>query len=254
MKLKYKINNNRNYKYKTDLSNHEVPKELFHTALLQTHSQINKFEDFDVDVFSLLGLRNLSAFVGEIFGVCFANASSGLYKSNPHQDGHPDLLLMNETGKDIWKNLKKEGKLKDKAPFSPFENGGLEIKATMGAVPSPKECQKKGMQRPDFGDQRIYVMKSYDWKAHHRETNNLIGLLWDFIERKPRITAVFFSSGLLENDWGKIAKPKTGGGRTTSISIMTRLGVKKMYKNWVLILEDEHYINFLNKYNKDNIL
>ena len=97
-------------------------------------------------------------------------------------------------------------------------------------------------------------MKSYDWKSHHRKTNNLIGLFWDFMERKPRIAAIFFSNELLEEDWGRIVKPKAGGGRTTSVSIMTRLGVKKMYQNWVLVAEDNRYTNFLNKYNKSTLL
>lgn len=254
MKLKYRINSTRHYKYKTNHSMHEVPVELFYEALLEVHLQIDKFSDFDVNVFSLLGLRNLSAFIGELYSACFVKKSKGLYKSNPHQDGYPDILLMNDIGKRVWSQLESEQKLKDKFPFSPFANGGLEVKATIGTVPSPKECQKKNITRPELGDQRIEAMRGYDWKAHHRETNNLVGILWDFINKKPRISAIFFCSELTENDWGKIIIPKTGGGRTTSVSIMSRLGVKKMYENWALVLEDPRYINFLNKYNKDKIL
>ena len=39
-------------------------------------------------------------------------------------------------------------------------------------------------------------------------------------------------------------KPKAGGGRTTSVSIMTREGIKKMYDNTLLVIDDERYINF----------
>jgi len=105
-----------------------------------------------------------------------------------------------------------------------------------------------------MGDTRIEVMKSYDWKAHHRETNNLIGILWDFENTIPQIVAVFFGNNLTDNDWGKIVQPKEGGGRTTSVSIMSRQGVKKMYKNWIMIKNDDRYINFVNKYNKDNLI
>lgn len=59
-------------------------------------------------------------------------------------------------------------------------------------------------------------------------TSNLIGLIWDFDDNHvPRIVSIFFGNELTENDWGKIIKPKEGGGRTTSVSIMPRVGVKK---------------------------
>jgi hypothetical protein len=35
---------------------------------------------------------------------------------------------------------------------------------------------------------------------------------------------------------------------------MSRQGVKKMYKNWIMIKNDDRYINFVNKYNKDNLI
>ena len=109
--------------------------------------------------------------------------------------------------------------------------------------------------KPDIGDTRINVLKSYDWKAHHRETTNLIGLLWDFDHtRAPRVVAVFFGNNMTEEDWGKIVTPKEGGGRTTSVSIMSRTGVKRMYNNWLLVIDDARYIDFLNKYNKEELI
>jgi hypothetical protein len=56
-------------------------------------------------------------------------------------------------------------------------------------------------------------------------------------------------SNLEEADWGKIVQPKEGGGRTTSVSIMTRDGIKKMYDGWVAVLDDQRYIDFFNKFN-----
>lgn len=92
------------------------------------------------------------------------------------------------------------------------------------------------------------------WKAHHRETNNLIGLLWDFHEQIPQIVAIFFGNTLTEQDWGKIVQPKKGGGRTTSVSIMRRSAVKKMYQNWIAVRDDLRYINFINKYNNGELI
>ena len=68
------------------------------------------------------------------------------------------------------------------------------------------------------------------------------------------LSFIILSNNLELNDWGKIVKPKAGGGRTTSVSIMTRDGIKKMYDNTLLVIDDQRYIDFLNKYNKSNKL
>lgn len=219
--------------------------------MADTHCIIDKItKDIPVDVFSILGMRNLSAFIGELFAKSLIKMSDGKFVGNPHQDGYPDLLLMNAGGKAAYEKLRHEGKLRDKAPFSPFEYGGIEIKATCGSVPTPKECARKGVVKPDMGDTRIPLMKGYDWKAHHRETNNLIGIFWDFKDGTPHIIAVFFGNKLNEEDWGRIIQPTDGGGRTTSVSIMTRDGVRKMYSNWIAVKNDDRYINFFNSYNR----
>ncbi len=228
---------------------------LFERALTDVHAVIEKImTDIPVDIFSILGMRNLSAFIGELFARSLAKESDGLFISNPHQDGYPDLLLMDNKGRELYDALIKAGKLQDKSPFSPFPHGGLEIKATCGSVPTPTQCAKNGIQKPDMGDTRIHTLRGYDWKAHHRETNNLIGILWDFHTHAPQIVAVFFGNHLTELDWGKIIQPIEGGGRTTSVSIMPRSSVEKMYQNWIVVKDDSRYINFLNKYNKGNLI
>lgn len=228
---------------------YHLKKEYLIDALNKAHDIIEKLANFDVDVYSLLGMRNLSAFIGEIFASCLIKASNQDFTKNPHQDGYPDLLLMDKDGKELWESLAT--KLRDKKPFSPFTTSGIEIKATCGSVPTPAACQKKGLEKPDIGDQRIDLLMNYDWKAHHQETNNLMGIFWDFIDRKPNIIAVFYSSELNPDDWGAIIQPKEGGGRTTSVSIMKRSGVKKMYTNsWIIMRNEDRYINFFKKYNQ----
>ncbi len=229
-----------------------VDKEIILNAIHYSHSVLDKFVQFEVDVFGILGMRNLSAFIGEVFAAAVIKNSNGHFKKNPHQDGYPDLLLMDKPGIDLWKEL--ENRTREKQPFSPFGNGGIEVKATVGSVPTPKECDRKNIIKPDIGDQRIDVIKGYDWKAHHRDTNNLLGILWDFIEGVPRIVAVFFGNNLTIDDWGEIVQPKAGGGRTTSVSIMTRIGVKKMYDGCLYVIDDQRYIDFLNRYNKGTLL
>lgn len=210
-------------------------------------------KDIPVDIFALLGMRNLSSFLGEIYAQCLSRCVD-ILAPNPHQDGYPDLLLLDTHGTQIYEALKKQSKLRDKAPFSPFPNGGIEVKATCGSVPSPAVLYKKGLQKPLIGEQRISLAMSYDWKAHHRETNQLLGLYWDFLDGVPFIAGVFYSSQLDEEDWGKIVKPKDDGGRTTSVSIMSKTGIKKMYLNWVAVVAEEQYCTFLDRKNGSRLL
>jgi hypothetical protein len=224
------------------------------TALHNAHEVFRKLEDFDVNIAELLGMRNLSSFVGEVFAAGMVKSFDGTLRKNPHQDGYPDLLLMDEEGASEWKAL--EGRLRDKTPFSPFKTGGVEVKATCGSVPTDAACRKLGFPgKPKIGETRIDLMKSYDWKAHHQETNNLLGIAWDFIEGRIRIVAVFYSNsldtsyGVQNRHWGAIIHPTEGGGRTTSVSIMTRAGVRQMYDSWVLVIDDEKYIRFFDQYN-----
>lgn len=222
-------------------------------AIAKTNSVINQISQLeDVNIFETLGMRNLSAFLGEVFVAAMAASSDSLLRKNPHQDGYPDLLAMTKEGQDAWDSLSSN--LRDKKPFSPFIGGGLEVKATCGSVPTPAILSKKGLEKPIIGDSRISMVTGYDWKSHHRETNHLLGIFWDFIDDKPMIVALFYADVLSENDWGKIIQPKEGGGRTTSVSIMTRVGVKKMYDGWITVTDDPRYKDFLNRYNKDSKL
>ena len=230
----------------------QIPTGPVFSAINVAHSLIDDLYGADVDVAPILGLRNLSAFVGELFAAAMVSTAGGLLESNPHQDGYPDLLLMDELGKREW--MKLGSRMNEKEPFSPFASGGIEIKATCGSIPTPSQCKARGIHRPDIGDTRIQCMTGYDWKAHHRETNNLIGIIWDFVEGRPRIAALQYSNRLEESDWGKIVRPKSGGGRTTSVSIMNRTGIRKMYDGWLCVLTDGRYRAFLNKRNRGSAL
>ena len=221
-------------------------------AAERARNTMKQFSEFDVDVFGLLGLRNLSAFVGEVFAASLLKVTGELFRKNPHQDGYPDLLLMDGVGSRHWHSIRHLAQ--DKGPFSPYVTGGVEIKATTGAVPTPAQCLKRGRRKPGMRDQRVEFLTGYDWKAHHRETNFLMGILWDFFEGIPGIAAVFYSNALSTEDWGKIVQPKEGGGKTTSVSIMARSGVRKMYEGWVLVVDDRRYGDFLNKHNKGDLL
>lgn len=202
---------------------------------------------FDINIFEALGMRNLSGMIGEYFARSVMKMSKGKLESNLHQDGYPDLLLVDSPIKKAYfDSLYTETNGKrypiDKEHFSPFKYGGIEVKATCGSTPSASKVAK-----PLIGEQRVRLVNSFDWKAHHRTTNHLLAVLWDFIDGLPTYVAAFYQDNLTIEDWGKIVQPKDGGGRTTSVSIMTSQGVKKMCENWVAVLEDEDYIELLSR-------
>lgn len=202
-------------------------------------------QEFDINIFETLGMRNLSGMVGEYFARSIMKLSKGRLQSNLHQDGYPDLCLTDtETKREYFNSLytiengKKYPISKD--VFSPYKYGGIEIKATCGSTPPASKVPK-----PLVGEQRVSIINSFDWKAHHRETNHLLGILWDFINGNPTIVAAFYNDNLTIDDWGKIVKPKEDGGRTTSVSIMKSQGIKKMCNGWVAIINSPEYIDLL---------
>lgn len=202
---------------------------------------------FDINIFETLGMRNLSGMIGEYFARSVAKLSNGKFESNLHQDGYPDLLLVDTPEKKtyfhgLYTTFNGRKYPIDKEHFSPFKYGGIEIKATCGSTPPAKV-----MPKPLIGEQRVALINSFDWKAHHRETNHLLAVLWDFIDGIPTYIAAFYHDKLTTEDWGKIVQPKEGGGRTTSVSIMNSYGVKKMCDNWVAVISDERYIDLLAK-------
>ena len=204
-------------------------------------------KQFDIDIFETLGMRNLSGFVGEVLVSSIDSITKQKLSKNLHQDGYPDLLLNDSEEKKNYLKTTftiKDGKKypKSKELFSPYKYGGLEVKATCGSTPS----QSSTFRKPIIGEKRIQYINGFDWKAHHRTTNNLIGVLWDFIDGIPTIVAAFYRNDLLIDDWGAIVQPKEGGGRTTSVSIMTSAGVKKMCEGWIAILDSEPYIEKLS--------
>lgn len=223
-----------------------LPISVIESALEKTNAVFRDLTKVAPYVYELLGMRNLSAFVGAAFARELQDASKGLLMLNPHQDGYPDLLLLDEMGKKEFDKVKS--RIHAKEPFSPFPTGGIEIKATVGDVPSEKQLAAKGLGKPQIGDTRVHLISGISWKAHHRETNNLLAIIWDFKDSIPAIMVVSYSSNLDEADWGKIVQPKEGGGRTTSVSIMSKGGVAKLLNNALLVVDDSRYISLVEKH------
>lgn len=245
--MKYVVNNKSAITYKgiVVLTTQEVVDAINYAnnALLKLNEVT---QEFDINIFETLGMRNLSGMVGEYFARSIMRLSNGRLQSNLHQDGYPDLLLTDtQEKKDYFKTLYtiENGKKYpiSKEVFSPYKYGGIEIKATCGSTPPANLVPK-----PLVGEQRVALVNSFDWKAHHRTTNHLLAILWDFINGNPTIVACFFQDNLKIEDWGRIVQPHEGRGRTTSVSIMQKSGIKKMCEGWIAVLDNPQYIELLS--------
>ena len=248
MNREYILNSNVVISYKGELV--LTPQEVAE-AMNSANNALKELSEttmrFDINIFEALGMRNLSGMIGEYFARSVQKIADGKLESNLHQDGYPDLLLVNTPEKKAYFEklyTTSNGKRYpiDKEHFSPFKYGGIEVKATCGSTPPASQVPK-----PLIGEQRVSLINKFDWKAHHQKTNHLLGVLWDFIDGLPTYVAAFYQDNLVKDDWSKIVQPKEGGGRTTSVSIMKSRGIKKMCNQWVAVLDDSAYINLLAK-------
>ncbi len=63
--------------------------EPFELAVVSANRTMHDVAAMDVPLFTILGMRNLSAFVGEVLALRGARVTNGLFISNPHQNGYP---------------------------------------------------------------------------------------------------------------------------------------------------------------------
>ncbi len=84
---------NVSYKKTTVLTPQEVVEAMNYanTALKELSDTTMRF---DINIFETLGMRNLSGMIGEYFARSVMKISNGKLESNLHQDGYPDLLLV----------------------------------------------------------------------------------------------------------------------------------------------------------------
>ena len=129
-----------------------------------------------LDVFTVMDFRVLSGIVGETYANELA-VTTGNFMQNPNIDGYPDLLQT------PTHELKRYYERCAKGEFIQYKYGGLEVKNTFGTKKSGAILFK--------GDTRIcHINSKLDWKAHHRQTNNLIALLSDYVEGLPVIVVL----------------------------------------------------------------
>jgi hypothetical protein len=180
---------------------------------------------FPSNIWSSIALKFSGAVIGEFFAASIADVCGGF--RNTVEQGYPDVLPKSA-----------ENASEQELRHYPV---GLELKGTCGNIPTGK------LIKPGFS--RVDSLSSVNWKAHHREVENLLSFVWDFYPVKddintPCITAAFYCGNLCEDDWGAISGLN---GRSTKLSNMAKQGRDKMANGLVCILEDD---SIIKKYSK----
>ncbi len=181
----------------------------------------------DIQFFSSLMEGNgLSSGIGALFNTYLTNLSMGNLIINPYKCGKPDLLNVSYSDSDKKIQIYKE----NISSINTYPFGGIETKCTM----------LRTGKNLGWGVQRINYSKSFSWKAHHNENENLCGIVWDFVNEIPQIVGIMHCDTLVKEDWGNFhsSEKKTTGGYNLS-----KEGIKKMRDGWLCVLNDKKYID-----------
>ena len=220
--MNYKIDNNFSINVGFNVNAKNIDQ-----AIIQTNSLLS---DLPSTLFKSIDYKTTSAMIGAMFCDTLATYTNSLV--NPIEKGHPDIIP--SYGADA-----SEEELR-KYPT------GLEIKCTVGNIVTGANLRA--------GEIRISQLTGITWQAHHREVEELLGLVWDFVDdgkifNYPTITGAFYSDTLTPDNWGQISGTT---GRNTKVSGMKANGKKKMGSGWVCIFDSDEYIHKYGKYLSSN--
>ena len=187
------------------------------SAIEQTN---NILSDLPSTLFKSIDYKTTSAMIGAIFCDTLASLTDGIV--NPIEKGHPDIIPSagaNATEEELR-----------------HYPTGLEIKCTVGNITTGANLRA--------GETRITQLSGITWQAHHREVQELLGLVWDFVENghafnHPAITGAFYANDLTVNDWGAISGTT---GRNTKVTGMAASGKAKMGDGWLAVIDKEEYL------------
>lgn len=228
-------------------------------ATEKTNQYLNKiseyFIDLDIEIFHILGQRNISGFIGEVFSKFLEKEIVDL-KSNPHQDGRPDLINLStlESKSFFSKSFVHDNKNNPiKGNFTPYPFGGLEVKCSIGDLRSMKKevkskilQNKYGVDEIDINIPRIDFFSGINYWAHHQDCSDLLGLYYDYYGKSkfnPQIISVFYAK-LEREDWYDLSIGKEGSKKTSNTSLRPS-GKDKIKRGMISIIDDEYYIEAL---------
>ena len=185
-----------------------------------------------LDLYDIIDLRMLSGLIGEMFSTELCKLDKRLLK-NPNIDGYPDLCDISAPGAAARANNLSL------ADFIAYQHGGFEVKNTFGVKKAKTHITPRDTRLPN-------LQKNLVWKAHHRETNNLIAVQSDYIEGVPQIIAGFYSDELTQDDWTVKQQPKAGS-TMTSFCQTTPAAFAKLKKGLQFYLKGVGHEQFLSQ-------
>ena len=217
-RVDYRINSGFGISCGFEVTGRHVARAVAHTNRRLTELPFGMFRSIDY--------KTASAILGSLYCDALSTFTDGVV--NPIEKGHPDLIPIE--GQDA-----SEEELRN-YPC------GLEIKTTIGNVRQGANLRA--------GQSRVGELTGITWQAHHRETKELMGLVWDFLQLHhghayPTITGVFYSDELASEDWGRISGTT---GRNTKVTGMKVSGRKKMGDGWVAVVKLDVYERRLEKF------
>lgn len=217
--MTYRVNNNFNINVGFVITAAQIS-----DAVEQTNAILN---DLPSTLFRSIDYKTTSAMIGAVFCDTLANELDGAIV-NPIEKGHPDIIPVageNATEEELRKYPQ-----------------GLEVKCTVGNIVKGANLRA--------GEMRISKLTGITWQAHHREVEELLGLIWDFVDNGhkfnyPIITGVFYSNTLIEDDWGKISGTT---GRNTKVTGMRTSGKRKMGNGWIALLDRPEFLTKFKRF------
>jgi len=183
-------------------------------------------------IFRIGGTKNLK--VSDIFASQLNNLLGEQTQITESISGYPDLPAMTtETRKYLFENCGKKSIWKD------WPYGGIEVKGNFCGTDTMKDFAWNC--NADF---KLRKTMKPNWSAHHQENKSLLGIAWHWDKDKiPFIVAAFWSNNLTINDWGEVAE----GKKVTNVCSLNKNGLKKIYNGWIIVIDDDKYIQSLEK-------
>ncbi|PCH93857.1 MAG: hypothetical protein COB83_13040 [Gammaproteobacteria bacterium] len=242
-----------------DFDGLQLDSKILLSVVVDTNKYIQElyklFDEIEFDIFDVLGQRNLSGVVGEIFSRFYCLAFSD-FVLNPHPDGRPDILNITVPEvknyfDDFCFEINQGKKTPVKSNLSPFKYKGIEVKCTIGDKVSnykKKLKESTGLDSLEIGTPRVNYLSSMQFWAHHKHSNSLLGLYYDYYENSeclPQILAVFYSE-LVADDWYDVSVGKPGSKKTSNTSLRPE-GKKKLFDGTIISINNETYIEKFRK-------
>jgi len=228
-------------KHKIIFDGFEVTPEMVANAAKEVNRKCQVMssipEGRDILIASSEGGGGLSSTMGALFIEELSKLSGGNLVKNPYNAGNPDILNISspEAKEHYFRFTVMKNGIRvsfDGSEFGSMKNtykfGGIEVKCTF------IKCK-----HPVYGEQAIHSSKTFNWGAHHRENNNLMGIVCDFIDGIPQIVLIMFSL-LDESDWGKVNDVKNT--KNTNGCVLNKYGINKMKLGWMCVIDDDLYM------------